>query len=36
MAGLESMIVEEKQPPPKQVDREKVNHFSTEYPRLSI
>lgn len=25
MAGLESMIVEEKQPPPKQVDREKVS-----------
>lgn len=24
MAGLESMIVEEKQPPAKQVDREKV------------
>lgn len=25
MAGLESMIVEEKQPPPKQIDREKVS-----------
>lgn len=25
MAGLESMIVEEKQPPTKQIDREKVN-----------
>lgn len=28
MAGLESMIVEEKQPPTKSVDREKVNPFS--------
>lgn len=25
MAGVESMIVEEKHPPPKQIDREKVN-----------
>lgn len=25
MAGVESMIVEEKQPPTKQIDREKVN-----------
>lgn len=25
MAGVESMIVEEKQPPPKQIDREKVS-----------
>lgn len=25
MAGLESMIVDEKQAPPKQVDREKVD-----------
>lgn len=27
MAGVESMIVEEKQPPTKQIDREKVNIF---------
>lgn len=25
MAGIESMIVEEKQPPTKSIDREKVN-----------
>lgn len=25
MAGIESMIVEEKQPPTKQIDREKVS-----------
>lgn len=28
MAGIESMIVEEKQPPTKQIDREKVNCFA--------
>lgn len=34
MAGLESMIVEEKQPPPKTVDREKVTN-TTQFANMN-
>lgn len=34
MAGVESMIVEEKHPPPKQIDREKVGWTLAELVRL--
>lgn len=36
MAGVESMIVEEKQPPTKQIDREKVNICPVQFLEIGI